>query len=166
MGHTAVKGLSRAVIGINWDDSTPTLPCQVCARANIKRLPFPSASSTRADRPLFRIHSDICGPLPNSYGSFKYFILFIDCYSHFIFIFFLRKKSEALKTFIEFKTTVEKFHSLPIVILRVDNAPEYIYGEFETYCRENGITYEKIVPGASPQNGVAERANYTVASMS
>jgi hypothetical protein len=125
VGHTAVKGLSCAVVGIDWDDLTPTSPCQVCAQANIKCLPFPSASSTRVDRHLFRIHSDICGPLPNSYSSFKYFILFIDCYSCFTFIFFLRKKSEALKTFIEFKTIVEKFHSLPIVILQVDNAPEY-----------------------------------------
>lgn len=50
-------------------------------------------------------------------------------------------------------------------MLRVDNAPELVRGPFESYTKANGITYEKIVPEASPQNGVAERANWTVASM-
>lgn len=50
-------------------------------------------------------------------------------------------------------------------MLRIDNAPELIRGPFEAFTKANGITYEKITPEASPQNGVAERANLTVASM-
>ena len=37
--------------------------------------------------------------------------------------------------------------------------------KLKLYCKKNGITYEKIVPDASPQNGVSERSNWTVESM-
>ena len=60
---------------------------------------------------------------------------------------------------------MERFLGVSIIILCVDNAPEYIHGLFEDYCKMNGLTYEKIVPDASPQNGVSKCSNWTVASM-
>lgn len=54
---------------------------------------------------------------------------------------------------------------MSIIFLRIDNAPEYVAGQFESYCKENGISFEKIVPDASQSNGLAERANWTLASM-
>ncbi len=164
MGHIGVKGLGKATTGLHWDE-TYSPDCRVCALANIKRFPFPKQSSTRATRPLFRIHTDICGKLPTGYGGYQYFILFIDDWSRWISIYFLKRRSDALKAFVEFRTAMEKFLGVSIIILRVDNAPEYIHGLFEDYCKTNGLTYEKIVPDASPQNGVSERSNWTVASM-
>ena len=35
----------------------------------------------------------------------------------------------------------------------------------ESYCKTEGITYEKTIPDSPPQNGVAERTNLTIASM-
>jgi hypothetical protein len=41
------------------------------------------------------IHSDICGPFPTqSFTSKVYFISFINDFSHFTTIFFLREKEE------------------------------------------------------------------------
>ncbi|KAJ3767714.1 hypothetical protein FB446DRAFT_619524, partial [Lentinula raphanica] len=80
MGHIDVKGLKRATTGLPVDD-VEVKHCRICALANIKRLPFPKWSHTRADRPLFRIHCDICGPLPIGYGNFRFFIIFVDDYS-------------------------------------------------------------------------------------
>jgi hypothetical protein len=34
-----------------------------------------------------------------------------------------------------------------------------------TFCKSNGISYEKTVPHSPPQNGVAERTNLTICSM-
>jgi hypothetical protein len=164
VGHIGVKGLRNAVTGIIWDDSD--IPnCRICALANIKRLPFPKSSNTRADRPLFRIHMDICGPFPLGYGGFRYFVLFIDDHSRFIVIYFLKKRSDCLQYFIEYKTAVENYLGVKIAVLRIDNAPEFIHGAFEVFCKENGIIYEKTVPDASQQNGVAERHNQTVETM-
>jgi hypothetical protein len=38
-------------------------------------------------------------------------------------------------------------------------------GDFEIFTKESGISYEKIVPDASQQNGVAERHNFTFHNM-
>jgi hypothetical protein len=164
MGHIGVKGLHNAVDGLPLDDSSND-SCDVCARANIRRSPFPKQSLRRATRLLERIHCDICGPLPPSYGNFSYYILFIDCYSGYMTLFLMKTRNEALSLFTQFQTTAENFCGEKIVTLRVDNAPKLIQGQMETYCKTKGITYEKTIPDSPPQNGVAERTNLTICSM-
>lgn len=161
MGHIDVKRLKRATTGLPID-AVEVKSCRVCALANIKRLKFPSRSHTRADRPLFRVHADICGPLPPGFGSFRYFIPFIDDYSRYIWIFFLKSRSDAVKAFDEFRLAAEKYLGFPLSSLRVDNAPELVSGAFELYCKAHGISYERPVPDAHQQNGVAERAIQTI----
>ena len=164
MGHIGVKGLRSAVDGVPFDDAT--LPsCSICARANIKRSPFPPKALHRATNLLERIHCDICGPLPSSYGSYRYFILFICCYSRYIFLYPMKTRDEAHQHFVNFRTLAQNFSGQQIKILRVDNAPELIRGQLEAYCRSSGISYEKTVPDSPSQNGVAERCNLTLASM-
>ena len=164
MGHIGVKGLHHAVDSLPHDDSLHP-SCEVCARANIRRSPFPNKSQNRTSRLLERIHCDVCGPLPPCYGNFSYFILFIDCHSRFISLFLMKTRNEALSQFIEFKTAAEKFCGEKIITLRVDNAPELVKGQMLAYCKAEGISYEKTVPDSPPQNGVTERTNLTVCSM-
>jgi hypothetical protein len=164
MGHIGVKGLKLATDGISFDDTTHP-SCEVCARANIRRSPFPTQSPNRATRLLERIHCDICGPLPHCYGNFSYYILFIDCYSRFISLFLMKSRNEALSLLIQFQTAAENFCNKKLTLLRVDNAPELVHGQMESYCKSHGITYEKTVPDSPSQNGVAERANLTICSM-
>ena len=125
IGHIGVKGLHSAVDGLQFNDSSH-VSCEVCARANIRRSPFPTQSLHRASRLLERIHCDICGPLPPSYGNFSYYILFIDCYSRFISLFLMKSRNEALSLFLQFKSTAEKFTGETIKFLCVDNAPELV----------------------------------------
>lgn len=35
----------------------------------------------------------------------------------------------------------------------------------EAYCKTHGLTYKKTVPDSLPQNGVAERTNLTLCSV-
>jgi transposase InsO family protein len=164
LGHLDVKGLQVATSGLPVD-SVHVKNCRVCALANIKRKRFKRKARNRADKLLWRIHIDICGPFPTGYGRFNYFIVFVDNSSRYYVINFLKLKSEALKAFIEFRLAAEKYLGEEIAVLRVDNAGELIEGEFEVYCRENGITYEKTTPDASQQNGVAERTNQITENM-
>jgi hypothetical protein len=83
-------------------------------------------------------------------------LLFIDDQSRFITIYFLKAKSDTLQCFDEFQLAGEKYLGYPVAVLRVDNAGELSFGEFEAYCKWNRITYERTVPDASQQNGVAE----------
>jgi hypothetical protein len=100
------------------------------------------------------------------YGNFRYFITFVDDFSRFLTIFFLKSKSDALQCFTRFRTAAERQLSYQIVYLRVDNAGELTEGDFRNYCNTEGITYEKTVPDASQQNGVAERVNQIIERMS
>jgi hypothetical protein len=164
MGHIGVKGLKEAAEGAGAND-TQLSSCPTCAKANITQTPFPQKASHRATRLLERIHSDICGPFPLSYHSYRYFILFICCHSRYIFIYFLKSRSEAVQRFVEFRSQAEAFCRQKIAILRVDNAPELTQGPLEAECKRTGITYEKTVPDSPSQNGVAERCNRTLVSM-
>lgn len=146
-------------------DDTMDGTCEVCARANIKRSPFPSKARRRATKPLERIHSDICGPLPYGHGRFRYFILIIDCYSRFTWEFPLILKSDAFPRYLEFEARAENQLDSKVKAIRVDNAPELISGEMKTHLKKKGVTYERTVPNSSAQNGVAERANWTVCAM-
>ena len=142
MGHIGVKGLKRAVNGLTFDDSE--LPsCMVCAQANIKHTPFPKKAQHHATNLLHHIHCDICGPLPHYYGGFSHYILFIDDYSHYILLFFMKNCNDALNLFIEFHTAAENFCSKRVTILYVDNMPELIHSKMEQYCKTEGISYEK-----------------------
>lgn len=78
---------------------------------------------------------------------------------------FLKSRSEAPEKVIEWIKAAEAFLGVKLAVLRVDNAPEYVEGRLRDWCKENGVTFEKTVPDASPQNGVAERANRTIAAM-
>jgi hypothetical protein len=58
--------------------------------------------------------------------------------------------------FVEYCSAIEKFLGVSIIFLCIDNAPEYIHGQFDDYCKANSISFEKTVHNASPQNGVSE----------
>lgn len=139
--------------------------CEICAKANAIRQPFPKIARHIASRPLFRIHSDICRPLPTGYKSFKYFILFVDDFGRYISVGLLKARSEGGEKLENFINAAEKRLNQKTAVLRVDNAPELVEGKTREFCERKGITYEKTVPDASQQNGVAERANRTIATM-
>jgi len=77
----------------------------------------------------------------------------------------MKSRDEAPRHFHDFRTLAENFCGAKIKILRVDNAPELTKGKSQEYCKNAGIMYEKTVPDSPSQNGVAERCNLTLASM-
>lgn len=109
------------------------------------------------------MHSDVCGPMPkDSWGGARYFITFIDDFSRKIFIYFMKRKSEAFDMFKTFKSLVENQTDRKIKKLRTDNGTEYMNDSFEHYLKCNGIIHQTTVPYTPQQNGVAERTNRTL----
>lgn len=73
--------------------------CLSCCSAKSTKLPFP-LSTSRSTTPFDLIHSDIGGHAPVlSRRGFKFYIIFIDDYSRFTWIYFLRSKSEVAHVF-------------------------------------------------------------------
>ena len=62
--------------------SHPDQVCEGCLLGKQFRKSFPKESTTRAQKPLELIHTDVCGPIkPSSLGKNNYFLLFIDDFS-------------------------------------------------------------------------------------
>ncbi|CAL2260415.1 unnamed protein product [Prunus armeniaca] len=100
-----------------------------------------------------------------SHGGNKYFISFIDDFSRKVWVYFLKKKSEAFQAFKDFKAEVEKFVGFPIKTLRTDRGGEYLSNEFEKYCRNHGLMHQLTTRYTPQQNGVSERKNQTIMEM-
>ena len=58
--------------------------------------------SNRAMNALELIHTDICGPFPASRNGQQYFIIFIDDYSRYGYVYFIHEKSQSLDVFKDF----------------------------------------------------------------
>ena len=70
--------------------------------------PHQALKGIKSKEKLQLVYTDVCGPMQTqSFGGSRYFITFTDDYSRICKTFFLRKKSEALQKFKEFKIAVE-----------------------------------------------------------
>ena len=77
-----------------------------CIYGKQNRVIFASGP-TRAKGILELIHSDVFGPVPvPSLGESVYYVSFMDDFSSYIWIYFLRKKYEVFSKFNEFKALV------------------------------------------------------------
>lgn len=86
-------------------------------------------------------------------------ITFIDDFSRFVWVDFMKEKSEAFNKFKEFKDKVETKVGNKIKFLRTDNGGEYTSDEFNNYLKTCGIRRQFLCPSTPQQNGVAERKN-------
>ncbi|CAB75469.1 copia-type reverse transcriptase-like protein [Arabidopsis thaliana] len=144
----------------------PNQVCEGCLLGNQFKMSFPKESSSRAQKPLELIHTDVCGPIkPKSLGKSNYFLLFIDDFSRKTWVYFLKEKSEVFEIFKKFKAHVEKESGLVIKTMRSDSGGEFTSKEFLKYCEDNGIRRQLTVPRSPQQNGVAERKNRTILEM-
>ena len=72
------------------------------------------------------IHSDVWGPSPiSNIGGSQYFVVFVDDYSRYSWIFHMKHRSELLQVYSNFAKMVETQFSKLIKIFRSNNALEY-----------------------------------------
>ena len=112
-------------------------------------------SDNKATQKLERVYSDVIGPVsPSSIGGNRYAISFIDKFSGYAVVKFMKYKTQALQIFKEY---VAQFGRSKI--LRTDNRTEY---KNKAFCISKEIAREFTVPETPEQNGVAKRFNRTV----
>jgi transposase InsO family protein len=95
----------------------------------------------------------------NSLAGSRYFVTFIDDKSRWCEVYFMKKKSEVIEKFKEYKCLVEKKTERKIKIVRSDNGTEYTRHYLEDFLKQEGIRHELTVEYTPQQNGVAERKN-------
>ena len=67
--------------------------CDPCQQAKSHQLPYPTSTSV-STVPLEQIFSDVWGPAPASIGKHTYYVSFIDDFSKFTWIYWLKKCSD------------------------------------------------------------------------
>jgi transposase InsO family protein len=131
--------------------------CKHCLIGKMHKLPF-AHSQFQSTQPLELVHNDEWGPAPvNSCNGYRYYLLFVDNFSRFSWLFLLKSKSEVLNTFKHFKATVENQFSKQIKFLRTDCGGEYTSNFFTEFCSTHGITHKFSCPHTLQQNGIVER---------
>ena len=140
--------------------------CEFCAQGNITRKPISKHSLAVVNEPLLTTVSDVCGPFQTrSCGGNLYFVTFIDVYSRYVHVAFIKHKSEVFEKFKEYQILAERQTGHKLKILRTDLGGEYCSKQFDLYLSQNGIKHE-TTGGWTPQfNGIAERMNRTLMTM-
>ena len=164
LGHLSMDGICKLkgmAEGIPDKLSRDIDFCECCKRSKMTKLPF-ADERTRARRPLQRIHSDVCGPLDATHDGYKYFVSFVDDYTHMAVIYLMRKKSEVIIRLKEFVAMAEAHFGTKVERLRSDNGGEYSSIALKQYCTDRGIILEPTTPYTPELNGVAERLNRTL----
>ena len=109
------------------------------------------------------MHSDIWGLTPTTtVHDYRYYVLFIDDYSRFTWIYFLKHRSELSRNYIEFANMIHTQFSFSIKILCTNNALEYKDSTLLSFLSQQGTIVQRSCPHTSQQNGLAERKHRNI----
>jgi hypothetical protein len=98
--------------------------CHACQLGKHIRLPFCS-SSHRAEHPFDLIHLDLWTSPVISVSGYKYYLVILDDFTHYLWTFPLKLKSDTLTTFSNFFAYVSTQFSRTIKAIQCDNGREF-----------------------------------------
>ena len=157
LGHPSSKIISKLVSSQALSvvsSSNPSIPCSACHINKTHKLPF-LTSTVLSSELLEVIYSDVWSSLIIPRDGYKYYVLFVDHFTKYMWIYPLKNKSDVHDVFIRFKSLVEKFFKNPIISLYSDNGGEYI--ALRHTLANYGISHFTTPPHTPEHNGVSER---------
>ena len=118
------------------------------------RLPF-GESTLKSSSPFELVYSDEWGPSPvTSLDGYKYYMIFVDHFTEYIWLYPLRFKSDVFDTFVQFKNNVENYFKT-IVSVYTDGGGEFI--KLKDFFLKCGISHLYTPPYTLQHNGIVER---------
>jgi len=141
-----------------------TRVCESCQLGKSKQLPFFDSTRT-STRPLELVHSDVWTSHVASLSGCKFYVLFVDDYSRFTWLYPILNKSDVYQSFVKFKLLAENLFSTKIQKFQSDNGGEYTSTLFKQFLAQHGILHRLTCPHTSQQNGIAERKHRHVVEM-
>uniref|UniRef100_A0A2N9IIX6 Integrase catalytic domain-containing protein n=1 Tax=Fagus sylvatica TaxID=28930 RepID=A0A2N9IIX6_FAGSY len=96
------------------------------------------------------------GKIP-SISGYQYYIVFIDDFSRFIWLYPIKLKSDSVACFLHFKKMMENLLSTKIKYFQSDGALELTKGAFKYVLVDCGIIPQISCPHTQQQNGIVER---------
>jgi hypothetical protein len=120
------------------------------------RLPF-SSSSNRTAKAFDLIHLDLWTSPVVSVSCYKYYLVIFDDFTHYLWTFPLKLKSDTLTTLSNFFTYVATQFGNTVKAIKCDNGREFENSSTRTFLLSKGTQLRMSCPYTSSQNGKAER---------
>ncbi|KAF9663835.1 hypothetical protein SADUNF_Sadunf17G0093300 [Salix dunnii] len=131
--------------------------CESCMLGKSTKLPFTSRQ-TYATEFLHTLHTDVWGPASvTSFDGFRFYLIIIDEYSRYVWLFPMARKSEVATIFPMFIKRMENQFSTTVKIIQSDGGGEFVNIVLQSYFAAHGIIHQRSCPGTPEQNGLAER---------
>jgi hypothetical protein len=158
LGHASSSRVqqlvSRGLLGLVFKDNFDCVSCQLGKQP---ALPFHN-SEYMSTKIFDLIHFDVWEPSPiNSIGGSRYFVVFVDDYSRYSWVFPMRSWDELLNIYRNFANMVKTQFSKTIKVFRSNNARELTQHAFEHILYSHGIIHQFSCPSISRQNRKTER---------
>ncbi|GJW71580.1 ribonuclease H-like domain-containing protein [Tanacetum coccineum] len=163
LGHPRGEVL-RCLVSSNfipYNKEKPPILCHACQLGKHVRLPFVS-SSTMISSCFDIIPSDVWTSSILSLSGFKYYVLFFDHYSHFVWVYPLVNKSGVMSKFVLFRKYVRTQFKCEIKSFQCDHSGEFDNRRLHTLFAQNRIQFRFSCPQTSQQNGKSERMVRTI----
>ena len=157
LGHPS-SSILKSVVSNNSLPCIQSIPlsslCPDCAINKTHKLPF-SQSTIQSTRPLEYIFTDLWTSPIISIDNYKYYLVLVDHYSRYTWLYPLKMKSQVRETFIAFKALVENRFNNTIGTLFSDNGGEFI--ALRSFLSAAGISHLTSPPHTPEHNGISER---------
>jgi histone deacetylase 1/2 len=162
LGHPGSSTLHQVLENLHFQcNKSAKHYCHHCKLGKHVRLSFQSSES-QAYFPFQLIHSYVWTSPLYSESGFKYYVVFIDSYTHYIWTFPIRQKSDVPAVIRSFFSYVATQFRMPIVALQTDNGTEYDNSAIRSFLAGQGTAFRLSCPYTSQQNGKAERILRTI----
>jgi len=142
----------------------------------MKKAPFELQNGPQTTRPLEMVHTDVGGPISlQSRKGYKFWLVIVDDFSCFPWVYFMKHRSEALQIYNQWKSDVktllqteigqEDFSESYIKFVRSNGGSEFTNKAFRNQLWTDGTLLETSAPYTPEQNGLAEQTNQSLATL-
>lgn len=155
-GHPFPVVVHKAVSTHNLSCSKASLDfaCTMRPQPKAHKLPFVNNTHQGCKNIFDIVYTDIWTAPVHSVTGVKYFLLLVDDFSRFMWIYFLSSKSQAKNAMNLFKTMVERPFNTSIKAVQSDGGGEFMF--LASHWQAHGIIHRVTCPHTSEQNGVVE----------
>ena len=157
LGHPSSSILNTIVSQFSLPISSTSqkhFSCSDCLLNKSHKLPF-SQSSIFSTRPLEYVYTYVWSSPITSIDNFKYYLVLVDHFSRYTWLYPLKTKSQVKEVFVAYKALVENKFQTKLGTLFSDNGGEFI--ALRSFLATHGVTHLTSPPHTPEHNGLAER---------
>lgn len=157
LGHPNLQTLRTMLAKLSLPCSSlvsSSLFCNSCSINKSHKLPF-STSTLTSTYPLQFLFLDVWTSPVTSIDGYKYYVIFVDHYTRYTWLYPLKTKSQVAQIFPTFKSLLENRFNTKIMTLFSDNGGEYL--ALRQFLASHEISHLTSPPHTPEHNGMAER---------